>query len=402
MTPFLQLLLLLSIIVAGAKAAGWLASWLHQPAVVGELLFGVLLGPSVLNLLGWPAFAGHGGSQSLTEMLTDLAELGVVCLMFLAGLGVDLHEMRSCGRVATLAGLSGVVVALVMGAWVALGFGFGLQSALFIGLMLTATSVSISAQALLELGQLRSRVGAALLGAAIIDDLLVILLVSFIVAFAAGKASPILVGTVLLKMVAYMGVAFALGLFVLPRLAEWIRRQPISEGLVALVFVTVLLFAWSAEVVGGLAAITGAFIAGVGFGRSRQRAEIEREMNTLTYAYLVPIFFVSIGLRTNVRTLAAADMAFALAMVVVAIVSKVIGCGLGARFGGFSLPEALRVGIGMISRGEVELIVASIGVSAGLIPPELLSVVTLIVLVTALVTPLLLRRAFTAKELRHA
>jgi Kef-type K+ transport system membrane component KefB len=185
-----------------------------------------------------------------------------------------------------------------------------------------------------------------------------------------------------------------LGFFALPRLAEWVHGQPISEGLAALVLVTALLFAWSAEVVGGLAAITGAFIAGVGFGRSRLRDEIERDMHTITYAFLVPVFFVSIGLKTDARLLTGPDLWFALALVLIAAVSKIVGCGLGARLGGFTYQESLRVGIGMISRGEVGLIVATVGVDAGLIKTELFSVVTVIVLVTTLITPLLLRLAF--------
>jgi Kef-type K+ transport system membrane component KefB len=208
--------------------------------------------------------------------------------------------------------------------------------------------------------------------------------------------------TILLKMIAYLSVTVALGFFVLPRLAEWVNHQPISEGLAALVLVTALLFAWSAEVVGGLAAITGAFIAGVGFGRSRLRDEIERAMHTITYAFLVPVFFVSIGLKTNVRLLAGPDILFTLALVVVAVLSKVLGCGLGARLGGFTNRESLRIGAGMVSRGEVGLIVASVGVSAGLIKTELFSVVTFIVLVTTLVTPLLLRLTFANKEASHA
>ena len=158
--------------------------------------------------------------------------------------------------------------------------------------------------------------------------------------------------------------------------------------------VTALAFAWSAEVVGGLAAITGAFIAGVGFGRSHLRDEIERHIHTITYAFLVPIFFVSIGLKANARALAGPDILFALVLLLVAILSKVIGCGWGARLGGFSNRESLRMGVGMISRGEVGLIVAAVGVGEGLIKADVFSVVTFIVLVTTLVTPPLLRLTF--------
>jgi Kef-type K+ transport system membrane component KefB len=304
--------------------------------------------------------------------------------------------MQRSGRVAILAGVSGVIVPLALGGLVALPFGYTGQAAVFVGIILTATSVSISAQTLLELGKLRSREGLALLGAAVVDDVLVILLLSVFTAIAGGGADPSAILTILLKMLAYLSVTTLLGFFVLPRLAEWVHGQPISEGLAALVLVTALLFAWSAEVVGGLAAITGAFIAGVGFGRSHLRDEIERDMHTITYAFLVPIFFVSIGLKTNARLLVGPDVLFALALLLIAVISKVIGCGLGARLGGFSRQESLRVGVGMISRGEVGLIVASVGVNAGLVETGLFSVATFIVLITTLITPLLLRLTFAS------
>jgi Na+:H+ antiporter len=351
MSSFLQLVLTLVIIITGAKMGGWLANRLRQPAVLGELLAGMLLGPSVLNLLGWSVLANEHDPHLLAETVFELAELGVVCLMFLAGLEIDPREMRRAGRVATLAGVSGVIVPLAVGWLVAL---------------------------------------------------LVILLLSIFTAMVGGGADPGTILTILLKMLAYLSVTTLLGFFILPRLAEWVHGQPISEGLAALVLVTALLFAWSAEVVGGLAAITGAFIAGVGFGRSRLRDEIERDMHTITYAFLVPIFFVSIGLKTNARLLIGPDVWFALALVLVAVASKVLGCGLGARWGGFNKAESLRVGVGMISRGEVGLIVATVGVDAGLIKIELFSVVTFIVLITTLVTPLLLRLTFTNKEAAHA
>ncbi len=402
MSPFLQLILALIIIIAGAKAGGWLANRLRQPAVLGELLTGLLLGPSVLDLMGWPILANSSEPHLLIETVFQFADLGVICLMFLAGLGIDAGEMRRAGRVAMLTGVTDVTVSLAMCGLAALSFGYRGQTAVFIGIALTATSVSISAQTLLELDKLRTREGLALLGAAVIDDVLVILVLSVFTAVANGGASPGEILIVLLKMVVYLSLTVAVGFFVLPHLAEWVNRQPISEGLAALVLVTALLFAWSAEVVGGLAAITGAFIAGFGFGRSHLRDEIERSMHTITYAFLVPIFFVSIGLKTNVHLLDKPDIVFALVLVLVAVLSKVLGCGLGARLGGFTNREALRVGTGMVSRGEVGLIVASVGVSAGLVKTDLFSVVTFIALITTLVTPLLLRLTFANKETSHA
>lgn len=402
MTPFLQLILSLMIVITAAKTAGWLAVRLRQPAVLGELLVGVLLGPSVLNLLHWPLLANAAEPHLLTETIYELAELGVVCLMFLAGLEVDVREMRRTGRVAALAGVIGVIVPLVLGALVVLPFGYQGQAAFFVGMILTATSVSISAQTLLELGVLRSREGIALLGAAVVDDVLVILLLSVFIAVATSGAGGGAIALVLVRMLLYLGLATAAAFLLLPRLAAWVDEQPISEGLTALVLVVTLAYAWAAEAGGGLAAITGAFLAGLGFGRSHLHATIARSMRTLTYAFLVPIFFVSIGLKTNARSLTGPGLLLALVLVLVAIVAKVLGGGLGARLGGFSNRASLRVGVGMISRGEVGLIVASVGVNAGLIQTELFSIVTLIVLMTTLVTPPLLRHVFTDQEPKHA
>jgi len=402
MTPFLQLVFSLMVIITAAKAGGWLAVRLRQPAVLGELLIGVLLGPSLLDLLHWSFLLNPAEPHLLTEAVFELAELGVVCLMFLAGLEVEVHEMRRAGRVATLAGVSGVLAPLVLGSLAVLPFGFRGNAAFFVGIILTATSVSISAQTLLELGVLRTREGIALLGAAVVDDVLVILLLSVFIALAASSTGAAAIPLVVLRMILYLAAAAAVSFLLLPRLADWVARQPISEGLAALVLVAALVFAWTAEVGGGLAAITGAFIAGVGLSRSRLRAEIARSMHTITYAFLVPIFFVSIGLKTDTHLLTGPNILLAVVLVTVAIISKILGSGLGARLGGFTNQESLRVGLGMISRGEVGLIVAAVGVNAGIIEPNLFAIVTIIVLVTTLVTPLFLRQAFAKKESSHA
>ncbi len=214
MTPFLQLVFSLIVIIMAAKAGGWLAVRLRQPAVLGELLVGVLLGPSLLDLLHWPLLANVVEPHLLTEMIYHLAELGVICLMFLAGLEVDVREMRRTGRVATLAGVSGVIFPLVLGALVMLPFGYHGQAALFVGMILTATSVSISAQTLLELGVLRSREGIALLGAAVVDDVLVILLLSVFVALAASGSGVGAIVLVVVRMLLYLGLATAAALSV--------------------------------------------------------------------------------------------------------------------------------------------------------------------------------------------
>ncbi len=396
MTPILQLLLELAILIAAAKAAGYVATRLKQPSVLGQLLVGLALGPSLIGLFEWRIL----DSALSHEVILDLAEIGVIFLMFVAGLEVDIQDMLKTGRVAILAGALGVIAPIVMGAGSALLFGNALPASIFIGLILSATSVSISAQTLLELNVLRSKEGLALLGAAVADDVLVILALSIFLAIGAGSAGGNAAGDIVIviaRMALYFAGAVGVGLFILPRLTDVVHRLRISEGVVALAIVVMLLYALSAEVVGQLAAITGAFVAGVMFGRTRHREEIEQGMHTLSYAFFVPLFLVSIGLEADVRSLAGAGVVFAVVIVLVAIVSKVIGCGLGARLGGMSWPQAGRVGLGMISRGEVGLIVATVGLRRGLIDETVFVAVVIMVLATTLVTPFLLRWAFARR-----
>jgi Kef-type K+ transport system membrane component KefB len=391
MDPLLQFLLALAIIVIAAKGSGYLSTRLGQPAVLGELLVGLILGPTVLNMLHWPVFS----DEHLGETLNHLAHLGVLFLMFMAGLEVDLEGMIRAGRPAVLAGVAGVIAPVVLGMVAALPFGFDLQRGLFLGLVLAATSVSISAQTLMELGVLRTRVGVALLGAAVVDDVLVILFLSIFVALAGGSGGGVVaVLWVLVKMAAFLGLAIWLGARIIPRLGSLVDRLPISEGVMALVIVVTLLYAWAAEALGGVAAITGAFLAGLLFARTPLRHHIEARMHTLAYSWLVPVFFVSIGLEANARALGLGGLPFALLIVVVAVLSKVLGCGIGAWLGGFSNSEALRLGVGMTSRGEVGLIVASVGLNAGLIGEKVFASMVLMILATTLLTPVMLRALY--------
>lgn len=391
MDPLLQFLLILAIIIAAAKSAGYLSNRLGQPAVLGELLVGLVLGPTMLDMMHWPPFA----DGLLGETIEHLAHLGVLLLMFIAGLEVELKEMLRAGRPAILAGLIGVLAPVVLGLAVGLPFGYGLEGSFFIGLVLAATSVSISAQTLMELGVLRSREGLALLGAAVADDMLVILLLSLLVALVGGEGGGILaVVWVLAKMAIFLGLALWLGARFVPRLASLVDRLPISEGVMALAVLVLLLYAWTAEALGGMAAITGAFLAGLLFARTPFRHHVEQGMRVMAYSWLAPVFFVSIGLEANARALGLEGLPFAMLIIAVAVFSKLLGSGLGALWGGFSKMEALRLGVGMTSRGEVGLIVASVGLGAGLIEEEMFSIAVLMVLVTTVLTPIMLRALY--------
>lgn len=393
MELLLSFTLAVAIVVVAAKASGYLSVRLGQPAVVGELLVGVILGPTVLDMLQWPLL----GSGHLEETFHQIAHLGVLLLMFIAGLEVDLGSMLQTGKPAVLAGILGVVVPVLLGTLAALPFGFGTEESLALGLALAATSVSISAQTLIELGVLRSRVGMALLGAAVVDDVLAILALSVFLALATGGGGAWATVWVLVRMIAFLGVGAAAGALLIPRLAARIDGLPISEGLLSLAFAVALLYGWAAEALGGVAAITGAFLAGVLFGRTPLRRAIEEGMRPLAYAWLVPVFFVSIGLGVNARGLGLSDLLLAVVVIVVALLSKVLGAGLGGRLGGFSSRDSLRLGAGMMSRGEVGLIVATAEVDAGLIGDRVFAELVLVVLATTLVTPLVLRALYSGK-----
>ncbi|MBI4790915.1 MAG: cation:proton antiporter [Chloroflexi bacterium] len=398
MSSTLQLLLVLSIFIFAAKAGGLISTRFRQPAVLGQLTAGLILGPTGLALLQQPLF-----SAEMSAVVLDLGELGVIFLMFIAGLEVDLEQMLKSGRVAVLTGIMGVIAPLLLGTLTALAFQVPLLGSIFVGLILTATSVSISAQTLLEMGVLQSKEGLALLGAAVVDDVLGILLLSIFIALAhGGEAGAGDVLMVLLRIALYFAVTIAFGIALLPRLTHWVDRLPISEGVMAWVVIVTLLFAWSAEVVGEVAAITGAFVAGAMFGRTALRHVIAEGMHTLTYAFFVPVFLISVGLRADARVLGSEGLLFAGMIIAVAVVAKIIGCGLGALAGGFTPPQALRVGVGMISRGEVGLIIASIGLTQAWIEPDVYATMILMVLATTLVTPVLLRQVFPRLEVAPA
>ena len=384
--------------MASAKLAGALASRIHQPSVFGEMLAGILLGPTVLDMLEWPIFASPAGADTvpLLALVRDLAQIGVLLLMFVAGLETDLVQMRRVGTVAFWSAFGGVVLPMVAGTATAVAFGLPLYwEGIFIGTILTATSVSISAQTLFELGALRSREGSTILGAAVIDDVLGIIVLSLVVALA--KASGGGMNWAELAMVVVRVTVFFIAAITARRLLspalDWAARLGVSHAVLAAALVVMFLYSWAAEYIGAVAAITGAYLAGVLIAQTEFKKDVDAGIHPLTYSMFVPLFFISIGLEANGRELGPRAM-FTITLVLVAIVAKAIGCGVFARIFGFSTRESVRVGIGMISRGEVGLIVAGYGLANGLISSEVFSASVIMVLVTTMITPPLMRLVF--------
>jgi Kef-type K+ transport system membrane component KefB len=391
MTPFLQLLLFLSMLLFLAKLGGFVSSSLRQPSVLGELMVGLLLGPSLLDILHLPIFE-NPNIESITE---SLAEIGVLLLMFVAGLELHLSELARNSKVSAFAGVLGVLLPIGLGWGVGMAFGFQTSHALFLGLALGATSVSISAQTLIELRALRSRVGLGLLGAAVFDDILVILLLSSFLALQVGGSGFIEVLWILARMAAFIILSILFGLYGLPRITRLISPLPISQGIVTLALIIMFLYGFAAELLGGMAAITGSFLAGLMFSRSPEKERLERGISALAYSFFVPIFFVNIGLVVNVRELGTGALWLLIAIVSAAVVGKLFGAGLGARLAGFSWLESAQLGAGMVSRGEVGLILASVGLNEGLMTANEFSAVVGMVIVSTIITPLLLRFLFS-------
>jgi Kef-type K+ transport system membrane component KefB len=400
-SPILQLLLILCIILVAAKMSGLIALRLGQPAVLGELAAGVILGPSVIDIFS----LDFVGDPHMEETIHLMAELGVIFLMFLAGLETDLAEVNKVRKVAIFAGTMGVVAPIALGFFGTLPYGYPAKESFFIGIILSATSVSISARTLMELGVLQGRQGISILAAAVIDDVLGILVLSVFIAFAAsdGGGGAIDVVWIVLRMGLFFTVAFLVGHYLLPFLSRWTQHAPITEGVLAMAIVVALFGAWFAEYVGEVAMITGSFLAGVFLRRTGAHHVIEERMHALSYGFFVPIFFVGVGLQADAGELSTGDIGLLMVICVIAIGSKVIGCGLGAYAGGEDFRSSLQIGTGMISRGEVGLIVASVGLSKGIIQSDLFAIMVLMVLVTTLATPILLKIVFAQpREVQHA
>lgn len=385
MSFFLQSL----VVIVSVLLAGQISRRLGQPSVLGQLLVGVLLGPA---LLGW---------LEPTPLIKAMAEIGVVLLMFMAGLETNAEDIRRSALAATLVAVGGVVLPFLGGWATASAWGYTGATAVFTGVLLVATSVSISAQTLRELGQLRSRPGVTILAAAVIDDILGIIVLSLVLgalgaevpdAARAGHGGEPL-GLLLVKIVAFFAAAGLAGWKLLPPVLRWVSRFEAGTAVLAAGIAVALGYAYAAEAA-GLAGIIGAYLAGLLLSPTGFRGRLMHEVEHTAYAFFVPFFFVSVGLTATFTGLTGAFFAFVLALAAVAVITKLAGAGLGALLGGFRLRPALGIGAGMVARGEVGLIVAAIGLERGLLQPELYTAMVIVSLLTTLVTPPLLKAIF--------
>ena len=386
-----KFLLDLGMILLSTKLLSMLTKKFQLPQVVGALLAGLLLGPAILNVI------------QETTFIKETAEIGVIVLMFCAGMETDVQEMKKCGKAAFVIALIGVIVPLLGGLGVAYFFNRPgvlesdastsiLLQNIFIGIILTATSVSITVETLKELGKLKTRSGNAILGAAIIDDILGIIALTIVTSMTD---SSVKISLVLLKIVAFFIFSAVVGFIFYKFYTKWV--VPNQKGLhrhVIIAFVFCLLMAYISEAVFGVADITGAFIAGLIISCTQRSQYLASKFDVLSYAYLSPIFFASLGLQVTLPSMSRNVILFSVILVIVAVLTKVVGCGFGAKLCGYQNYQCARIGVGMISRGEVALIVASKGAALGLMSSNILGPVILVVIVTTVITPILLKLVF--------
>ncbi|MDQ2785059.1 MAG: cation:proton antiporter [Chloroflexota bacterium] len=366
----------LAILLVAAKLAGAVSARFGMPSVVGKILVGVLLGPSVFGLFRTDA------------LLSSVASVGVILLMFMAGVETDLVQMRQVGVTALLVACGGVLVPMGGGIALMRMWGYAWPASVFVGVVLTATSVSVTAQTLKELGRLRSRVGTVILGAAVIDDVLGIILLSIVIGLDGGE-NPL---RPLLSMGIFFLIAFAIGEWVMPHLFHHLTGLKSREASLALVLALVIVAAWAAESLGKVAAITGAYLFGLAVAR-RPAAEQERityGIDLLGYGLFVPVFFVVVGLEANSSAITAAPLFTAL-LIAVAVLTKAVGAFAGGLAGRLPKAEAITVGVGMVTRGEVALVVATLGKETGILNGQLFAASLAMVLLTTIATPVLLR-----------
>ena len=373
----------LAIIIIFAKFFGILARKLKAPQVVGEIIAGLLIGPSILGLV----------QQS--DFLLDMAEIGVVLLMFSAGLETNLKELLKTGPKALLIACAGVFVPLIGGALLYMGF-YGtapwgsenFYKAVFMGVILTATSVSITVETLKEMGKLKGKVGTTILSAAIIDDVIGIIVLTFVIGFKNPDSNP---GKVVLNTVLFFEFAIVVGLLIYKLIKFLDNKYPHTRRIPIIGLSLCLAFAYIAERYFGIADITGAYVAGIILCSIRDSEYIAEKMDINSYMIFGPVFFASIGLKTSLNSMTSSLLLFSVCFVLVGLVAKIMGCGLMSRLCGFRGMECVKIGVGMMTRGEVALIVAQKGLSVGLLTPEYFASVILLIIVSSIATPIILK-----------
>lgn len=369
-----------ALVLLSTKLLSMFSKRFELPQVVGALVAGLLLGPAVLGIISGSPF------------MDQVSEIGVIVLMFTAGLETDIEELKHSGKASFIIALFGVLVPLGCGYLLASFFNTdpnALLQNIFIGVILTATSVSITVETLKEMGKLSTKSGNAILGAALIDDILGIIALTLITSISDPSVK---ISVVMFKIVAFFVLSAVVGIILHKGFEKWFSMYGWDRKRYAVLsFAFCLLFAYAAEHFFGVADITGAFFAGLIISNTKRVSYITSRFEIVSYMFLSPIFFANIGLKVELPSMNFHIVLFSVLLMIVAILTKILGCGLGAKISGFSNKDSLCVGAGMISRGEVALIVASKGIALGLMNPTYYAPIIITVVVTTVITPILLK-----------
>ena len=385
----LEILRSIAIIIITAKGFGLIARKLKAPQVVGEIIAGLLLGPSLLKWV------------QPSDFISGVAEIGVILLMFSAGLETNLNQLKKTGAKATLIACAGVFVPLIGGALLYFCFydfaPIGSEEffrAVFIGTILTATSVSITVQALKELGKLTDEVGTTIMSAAIIDDVIGILVLTVVISFRDPSSK---IGDVVLRTVGFFILAVVVGI-ILYKIMEWVdNRYPHTQRIPIMGLALALALSYIADKFFGIADITGAYVAGIILSSLKDSKYIDRKMDVNSYMIFGPVFFVSIGLQTDLKSLDMSILLFSVGFVLVGLLTKIIGCGLMSRLCGYKGIDTLKIGVGMMTRGEVALIVSKKGLEVGMLDSKYFTSVILLIIVSSILTPVILKLLYSTK-----
>ena len=386
----LEILRILAIIILSAKFCGLVARKIKAPQVAGEIIAGLIIGPSVLNLV------------SDSEFLSGMAEIGVILLMFSAGLETDIDKLKRSGIKATIIACIGVLVPLICGTVLYMCFyGFApygtetFLKAVFIGTILTATSVSITVQVLKELGKVSTDVGTTIMSAAIIDDVLGIVVLTAVLSLKNPDAN---LGIVCIKTAAFFALSLVVGIVIFKVMQVIDRRWPHTRRIPIIGMALAFVLAYVADKYFGVADITGAYVAGIILSSLDDSAYIDRKMDISSYMLFGPVFFASVGLQTNLKTVDMSILTFSIAFVLVGLLGKVIGCGLIAKLLKYNNSNSLKIGVGMMTRGEVALIVAQRGLKAGIMDSKYFTSVILLIVISSILTPVILKAIYASDE----
>ncbi|REE78566.1 monovalent cation:proton antiporter-2 (CPA2) family protein [Paenibacillus taihuensis] len=376
----MEVLLYLVLIILSTKVAGDLSVRIGQPAVLGKLIAGIVLGPAILGWIHPDAFISH------------FSEIGVLLLMFIAGLETDLDKLRENWKASFAVALGGIMLPFIGGYTVSIALGLSNTHSLFIGLLLCATSVSISVQTLKEMNRLDSKEGTTILGAAVVDDVIVVVLLAVMMS-VLGPGGDVSLAVLIFKKVLFLVAIIVAGWFLVPFFMKLIAPFRISEAVTSAALIVCFAFSYFAETM-GVAGIIGAFAGGIAISQTAYNHDVGTKIEPIAYTLFVPVFFVSIGLNITFTGLGN-HIWFILLMTVIAVATKMLGGGLGARLTGFDLISSLAIGSGMVSRGEVALIIGVAGLESGLLLEKYFTSIVMVIILTTLITPPMLKLFFS-------